>query len=152
MHTIAAKAVALHEAMDASFRIYQEKVVHNAEVLADSLLQGGINLVSGGTDTHLMLLDLRNLNISGKDAEGLLGRAGITVNKNTIPFDPQSAFVTSGIRVGTPAVTTRGFGEAEVSELAGWMCDVMDDVNNQAGIDAVRGKVLDICKRFPVYG
>lgn len=148
MHTIAAKAVALHEAMDASFRIYQEKTVHNAEVLADSLLQGGINLVSGGTDTHLMLLDLRNLNISGKDAEGLLGRAGITVNKNTIPFDPQSPFVTSGIRIGTPLATTRGMGAPEMILIAGWIVALLQNPGNENLIEQIRRETLGLCQKF----
>jgi len=152
MHVIAAKAVAFKEALQPDFKDYQGKVLANARAMAGVFLERGYKVVSGGTDDHLFLVDLIDKGITGKEADAALGAANITVNKNAVPNDPQSPFVTSGIRVGTPAVTTRGFGEAEVSELAGWMCDVMDDVNNQAGIDAVRGKVLDICKRFPVYG
>ena len=152
MHVIAAKAVAFKEALQLDFRDYQGKVLANARAMAGVFLERGYKVVSGGTDDHLFLVDLIDKGITGKEADAALGAANITVNKNAVPNDPQSPFVTSGIRVGTPAVTTRGFGEAEVRELAGWMCDVMDDVNNQAGIDAVRGKVLDICKRFPVYG
>ncbi len=152
MHVIAAKAVAFKEALEPDFKDYQGKVLANARAMAGVFLERGYKVVSGGTDDHLFLVDLIDKGITGKEADAALGAANITVNKNAVPNDPQSPFVTSGIRVGTPAVTTRGFGEAEVRELAGWMCDVMDDVNNQAGIDAVRGKVLDICKRFPVYG
>ena len=152
MHVIAAKAVAFKEALQPDFKDYQGKVLANARAMAGVFLERGYKVVSGGTDDHLFLVDLIDKGITGKEADAALGAANITVNKNAVPNDPQSPFVTSGIRVGTPAVTTRGFGEAEVRELAGWMCDVMDDVNNQAGIDAVRGKVLDICKRFPVYG
>ena len=152
MHVIAAKAVAFKEALQPDFKDYQGKVLANARAMAGVFLERGYKVVSGGTDDHLFLVDLIDKGITGKEADAALGAANITVNKNAVPNDPQSPFVTSGIRVGTPAVTTRGFGEAEVRELAGWMCDVMDDVNNQAGVDAVRGKVLDICKRFPVYG
>ena len=152
MHVIAAKAVAFKEALQPDFKDYQGKVLANARAMAGVFLERGYKVVSGGTDDHLFLVDLIDKGITGKEADAALGAANITVNKNAVPNDPQSPFVTSGIRVGTPAVTTRGFGEAEVRELAGWMCDVMDDVNNQAGIDAVRGKVLDTCKRFPVYG
>ena len=152
MHVIAAKAVAFKEALQPDFKDYQGKVLANARAMAGVFLERGYKVVSGGTDDHLFLVDLIDKGITGKEADAALGAANITVNKNAVPNDPQSPFVTSGIRVGTPAVTTRGFGETEVRELAGWMCDVMDDVNNQAGIDAVRGKVLDICKRFPVYG
>ena len=152
MHVIAAKAVAFKEALQPDFKDYQGKVLANARAMAGVFLERGYKVVSGGTDDHLFLVDLIDKGITGKEADAALGAANITVNKNAVPNDPQSPFVTSGIRVGTPAVTTRGFGEAEVRELAGWMCDVMDDVNNQAIIDAVRGKVLDICKRFPVYG
>jgi glycine hydroxymethyltransferase len=152
MHVIAAKAVAFKEALQPDFKDYQGKVLANARAMAGVFLERGYKVVSGGTDDHLFLVDLIDKGITGKEADAALGAANITVNKNAVPNDPQSPFVTSGIRVGTPAVTTRGFGEAEVRELAGWMCDVMDDVNNQAGIDAVRGKVLEICKRFPVYG
>jgi glycine hydroxymethyltransferase len=151
MHVIAAKAVAFKEALQPDFKDYQGKVLANARAMAGVFLERGYKVVSGGTDDHLFLVDLTTKGITGKQADAALGAAFITVNKNAVPNDPQSPFVTSGIRVGTPAVTTRGFGEAEVKELAGWMCDVMDDVDNQAAIDSVREKVLAICKRFPVY-
>lgn len=152
MHVIAAKAVAFKEALMPDFKDYQGKVLANARAMAAVFLDRGYKVVSGGTDDHLFLVDLIDNGITGKEADAALGASNITVNKNAVPNDPQSPFVTSGIRVGTPAVTTRGFGEAEVKQLAGWMCDVMDDINNQATIDSVRAKVLDICKRFPVYG
>ncbi|MFZ0467944.1 MAG: serine hydroxymethyltransferase [Thiogranum sp.] len=152
MHVIAAKAVAFKEALQPDFKDYQGQVLANARAMAGVFLERGYKVVSGGTDDHLFLVDLIDKGITGKEADAALGAAFITVNKNAVPNDPQSPFVTSGIRVGTPAVTTRGFGEAEVKELAGWMCDVMDDVNNTATINRVREQVLAVCKRFPVYG
>ncbi|MGI9320102.1 MAG: serine hydroxymethyltransferase [Thiogranum sp.] len=152
MHVIAAKAVAFKEALQPEFKHYQGQVLANARAMAQVFLDRGYKVVSGGTDDHLFLVDLIDKGITGKAADAALGTANITVNKNAVPNDPQSPFVTSGIRVGTPAVTTRGFAEAEVRELAGWMCDIMDDVENQGTIDRVRGKVVDICQRFPVYG
>jgi len=151
MHVIAAKAVAFKEALEPSFKQYQQQVVTNARVMADVLIQRGYKIVSGGTDNHLFLVDLIAKGITGKDADAALGRANITVNKNSVPNDPQSPFVTSGLRIGTPAMTTRGFKEAEARELAGWICDVLDDINNAAMIEKVKSKVLAICKRFPVY-
>jgi len=144
--------VAFKEALQPEFKQYQGQVLANARAMAQVFLDRGYKVVSGGTDDHLFLVDLIDKGITGKAADAALGVANITVNKNAVPNDPQSPFVTSGIRVGTPAVTTRGFAEAEVRELAGWMCDVMDDVENQETIDRVRGKVVDICQRFPVYG
>ena len=152
MHVIAAKAVALKEALEPAFREYQQQVLTNARAMADVMMQRGYKVISGGTDDHLFLVDLIGKGITGKQADAALGAAYITVNKNAVPNDPQSPFVTSGIRVGTPAITTRGLGEVEARELAGWMCDVLDDVENTAVIDAVRGKVLELCGRFPVYG
>jgi glycine hydroxymethyltransferase len=152
MHVIAAKAVAFREALQPEFKQYQGQVLANARAMAQVFLERGYKVVSGGTDDHLFLVDLIDKGITGKAADAALGAANITVNKNAVPNDPQSPFVTSGIRIGTPAVTTRGFGEAEVMELAGWMCDIMDDVENQDTINRVRGKVLEICQRFPVYG
>ncbi|TCK17427.1 glycine hydroxymethyltransferase [Thiogranum longum] len=152
MHVIAAKAVAFKEALQPGFKDYQGEVQANARAMAQVFLDRGYNVVSGGTDDHLFLVDLIAKGITGKQADASLGAANITVNKNAVPNDPQSPFVTSGIRVGTPAVTTRGFGEAEVCELAGWMCDIMDDVDNADIIEQVKAKVLDVCKRFPVYG
>jgi glycine hydroxymethyltransferase len=151
MHVIAAKAVALKEAMEPAFREYQHQVLKNARAMVEVMLSRGYKIVSGGTDDHLFLVDLIDKGITGKQADAALDAANITVNKNAVPNDPQSPFVTSGIRVGTPAMTTRGCGEQEARELAGWMCDVMDDVENQQVISAVRSKVLELCKRFPVY-
>ena len=151
MHVIAAKAVAFKEALQPEFKEYQKQVLANSRAMAQVFIERGYKVVSGGTDDHLFLVDLIDKGITGKEADAALGAANITVNKNAVPNDPQSPFVTSGIRVGTPAVTTRGFGENEVRELAGWMCDIMDDVQNQALIEEVRSKVLEICQRFPVY-
>ncbi|MFZ5756914.1 MAG: serine hydroxymethyltransferase [Pseudomonadota bacterium] len=152
MHVIAAKAVCFKEAMEPAFRDYQKQVVANARKMASVFQSRGFDIVSGGTDNHLFLLDLIKKDITGKDADAALGRAHITVNKNAVPNDPRSPFVTSGIRIGTPAITTRGFKEAEAAELTGWICDVLDNINDEATINAVRGKVEAICKRFPVYG
>jgi len=151
MHVIAAKAVALKEAMEPAFREYQHQVLKNARAMVEVMLARGYKIVSGGTDDHLFLVDLIDKGITGKQADAALGAANITVNKNAVPNDPQSPFVTSGIRVGTPAMTTRGCGEQEARELAGWMCDVMDDVDNQDMISVVQGRVLELCRRFPVY-
>jgi len=151
MHVIAAKAVAFKEALEPDFAVYQQQVVTNARAMASVLVQRGYKIVSGGTDNHLFLLDLIDKGITGKAADAALGRANITVNKNSVPNDPQSPFVTSGLRIGTPAATTRGFKEAEVSELAGWMCDVLDDVNNDTVIEQVKANVVALCARFPVY-
>ena len=151
MHVIAAKAVALKEAMEPGFKVYQQQVLDNARAMVEVFLSRGYKIVSGGTDDHLFLVDLIDKGITGKQADASLDAANITVNKNAVPNDPQSPFVTSGIRVGTPAMTTRGCGEQEARDLAGWMCDVMDDVDNQDTIVAVRGKVLELCQRFPVY-
>jgi glycine hydroxymethyltransferase len=151
MHVIAAKAVAFKEALEPGFRVYQERVIANARMMADTLIGRGYKIVSGGTDNHLFLVDLIDKDITGKDADAALGRAYITVNKNAVPNDPRSPFVTSGLRMGTPAITTRGFGEEECRMLAGWIADVLDDVKNEATIERVRGQVLDLCGRFPVY-
>jgi glycine hydroxymethyltransferase len=151
MHVIAAKAVAFKEALDPSFKDYQQRVIANAQAMAGVFVQRGYKIVSGGTDDHLFLVDLIAKGITGKAADAALGSAHITVNKNTVPNDPQSPFVTSGIRIGAPAVTTRGFGIAEVTALAGWICDILDDIENPAVIDAVRAKVSEVCGRFPVY-
>ena len=151
MHVIAAKAVAFKEAMEPEFKEYQGRVLKNAQAMADAFQQRGYKVVSGGTYNHLFLLDLIDKDITGKEADAALGRAFITVNKNAVPNDPRSPFVTSGIRIGTPAVTRRGFNEAEVRELAGWICDVLDDINDEATIARVKEQVLDICRRHPVY-
>ncbi|MGB5606870.1 MAG: serine hydroxymethyltransferase [Gammaproteobacteria bacterium] len=151
MHVIAAKAVALKEAMEPSFRVYQQQVLQNARKMAAVIMERGYKVVSGGTDDHLFLVDLIDKGLTGKQVDAALDSANITINKNAVPNDPQSPFVTSGIRVGTPAITTRGLGEEEAGDLAGWMCDIMDDSNNQDVIESVRSKVLELCKRFPVY-
>ncbi len=151
MHVIAGKAVALKEAMEPEFETYQQQVAKNAKAMVEVFLERGYKVVSGGTDNHLFLVDLVDKNLTGKEADAALGRANITVNKNSVPNDPKSPFVTSGIRVGTPAITRRGFKEAEAKELAGWMCDVLDSINDEAVIERIKGKVLDICARYPVY-
>ncbi|HAW6020819.1 TPA: serine hydroxymethyltransferase [Escherichia coli] len=151
MHVIAGKAVALKEAMEPEFKTYQQQVAKNAKAMVEVFLERGYKVVSGGTDNHLFLVDLVDKNLTGKEADAALGRANITVNKNSVPNDPKSPFVTSGIRVGTPAITRRGFKEAEAKELAGWMCDVLDSINDEAVIERIKGKVLDICARYPVY-
>jgi len=151
-HVIAAKAVAFGEALKPEFKLYAQQVVKNAQAMASVFIERGFDVVSGGTQNHLFLLSLIKQEISGKDADAALGKAFITVNKNSVPNDPRSPFVTSGLRFGTPAVTTRGFKEAECKELAGWICDILADLNNEAVIDAVREKVKAICKKLPVYG
>jgi glycine hydroxymethyltransferase len=152
MHVIAAKAVAFLEALQPDFVDYQKQVVANARAMVAGLSARGHRIVSGGTDNHLFLVDLIEKGVTGKDADAALGRANITVNKNTVPNDPRSPFVTSGLRIGTPAVTTRGFREAEVTELAGWIADVLDDVTSEAVIERTRRSVIEMCRRFPVYG
>lgn len=151
MHVIAAKAVAFQEALLPEFADYQAQVVKNARVMADGFIRRGYDVVSGGTDNHLFLVSLIRQGITGKDADAALGRAHITVNKNAVPNDPQSPFVTSGLRIGTPAVTARGFKEAQVAELTEWICDILDDLSNEDMIDTVRGKVSSLCAEFPVY-
>ena len=152
MHVIAAKAVAFKEALEPSFKDYQVQVVKNAKAMAKTLIERGYKVVSGGTENHLMLIDLIGREVTGKDAEAALGKAHITVNKNAVPNDPRSPFVTSGLRVGTPAITTRGYKEADVVELTQWICDVLDAPADESVIKAVREKVSAQCKKFPVYG
>ncbi|MDT8397604.1 MAG: serine hydroxymethyltransferase [Pseudomonadales bacterium] len=151
MHVIAAKAVCFKEAMTPEFRDYQFNIVKNARVMAGVFQARGFTVVSGGTDDHLFLLSLVGKDISGKDADAALGRANITVNKNAVPNDPRPPFVTSGLRIGTPAVTRRGFAEKEVGELANWICDVLENISDEELIASVKQKVLDLCARFPVY-
>ncbi len=151
MHVIAAKAVALLEALQPDFKHYQAQVLENARAMAEAFITRGFNIVSGGTDNHLFLVDLISHGLTGKLADAKLGEAFITVNKNAVPNDPQSPFVTSGIRIGTPAVTTRGFGKAECVELTGWVCDVLENHENDEVIHRVRHQVLELCHRFPVY-
>ncbi|WP_096085453.1 serine hydroxymethyltransferase [Agaribacterium haliotis] len=155
MHVIAAKAISFKEAMSDEYKAYQKQVVVNAKAMAKTFLERGIKIVSGGTENHLMLVDLIGKEYSGKDADAALGAANITVNKNSVPNDPRSPFVTSGLRVGTPAITTRGFGEQECVDLANWICDVLESLengNSEEVIAATKAKVLEVCKKFPVYG
>lgn len=151
MHIIAAKAVCFKEALEPEWQAYQAQVVKNAQAMAETFMSRGIKIVSEGTEDHLFLVDLIDKEYTGKDADAALGRANITVNKNSVPNDPRSPFVTSGLRIGTPAVTRRGFKEAEVTELTNWICDVLDNINDESVIERVKGQVLDICARFPVY-
>lgn len=152
MHVIAAKAICFKEAMSDEFKAYQKQVVRNAAAMAEIFIERGFDVVSGGTKNHLFLVSLIKQDITGKDADAALGKAHITVNKNAVPNDPRSPFVTSGLRIGTPAVTTRGFGEAECRDLAGWMCDILDNLEDEAVISRVREQVEAVCSRFPVYG
>jgi len=152
MHVIAAKAVCFKEAMSPEFKAYQQQVVRNAQAMATTFIARGYEVVSGGTDDHLFLLSLVKQGITGKDADAALGRANITVNKNAVPKDPLPPFVTSGLRIGSPAATRRGFKEAEVSALAGWICDILDKMGDESVVAAVQQKVIALCERFPVYG
>jgi glycine hydroxymethyltransferase len=152
MHVIAAKAVAFKEALEPEFKAYQAQVVKNAKAMAKTIIERGYKIVSGGTENHLMLIDMIGKGVTGKAAEAALGRAHITVNKNAVPNDPQKPFVTSGLRVGTPAVTTRGYLESDCVDLAHWICDVLDAPEDEAVIAAVRAKVEAQCRKFPVYG
>ena len=151
MHVIAAKAVAFLEALQPEFRTYQREVKSNAQLMARCLTERGYRIVSGGTENHMFLLDLIDKDITGKDADAALDRANITVNKNAVPNDPRSPFVTSGVRMGTPAVTTRGCRAAEIDDLSGWIADSLDNIQDEARSAAIRGKVIELCARFPVY-
>ncbi|MBR1375867.1 MAG: serine hydroxymethyltransferase [Cardiobacteriaceae bacterium] len=151
MHVITAKAVAFQEALEPSFQAYQEQVIENAKTMAKIFNSRGYDVISGGTKNHLMLISLIKKGITGKAADEALGRAHITVNKNAIPNDPQPPMVTSGLRIGTPAMTTRGFGVAETKKVASWICDILDDINNEEKIIEIRGKVAELCAEFPVY-
>ncbi|WP_322521870.1 serine hydroxymethyltransferase [Guyparkeria halophila] len=151
MHAIAGKAVAFKEAMEPEFKTYQQQVIDNARTMAEVFVERGLEVVSGGTDNHLFLVSFVKRGLTGKAVDEALGNAHITVNKNAVPNDPQSPFVTSGIRVGTAAITTRGFGTEESRDLAGWMCDIIDDIENDSVIEAVREKVTALCRRLPVY-
>jgi glycine hydroxymethyltransferase len=151
MHVIAAKAICFKEALSDNYVEYQQQVIDNAREMAKAFKLRGYNVVSGGTDNHLFLLDLIDKGITGKDADAALGRANITVNKNSVPNDPQSPFVTSGLRIGTPAITSRAFGIDDVAQLTGWICDVLDDINNEDTIKTVQNKVLGLCDKNPVY-
>ena len=151
MHVIAAKAVAFKEAMEPEFKVYQQQVIDNARAMAKVFIQRGVDVVSGGTDNHLFLVDLVSKGITGKDLDATLDRANITVNKNAVPNDPQSPFVTSGIRIGTPSITTRGFREAEASRVASWICDIIDNMGNEALVERIKGEAKALCNRFPMY-
>ena len=151
MHVIAAKAVCLKEAMSEGFVSYQKQTVENAREMAKVFIDRGFDVVSNGTDDHLFLLSLVKQGITGKDADAALGRANITVNKNAVPNDPNPPFVTSGLRIGSPAITTRGFKQEEVNNLTSWMCDILDDINSEDKIAEIKAKVIELCSRFPVY-
>lgn len=151
MHVIAAKAVAFKEALQPEFKAYSQQVVKNAQAMAATFKQRGYKIVSGGTHNHLFLVDLIDKGITGKEAEAALGRANITVNKNTVPGEPRSPFVTSGLRIGTPAVTTRGFGEAQVKQVANWICDILDNLEDETTVLRVQQEAQTLCKQFPVY-
>jgi glycine hydroxymethyltransferase len=152
MHVIAAKAVAFREALQPEFKVYSAQVVTNARAMTQVLQRRGYKIVSGGTDNHLFLLDLTTKNITGKDADAALGRAHMTVNKNAVPNDPRPPMVTSGLRIGTPAATTRGFKQPEVEQVAHWIADVLDALGDESVVERVRGEVTSLCRRFPVYG
>lgn len=151
MHAIAGKAMAFKEALDPSFAAYQQHTLDNAKAMVEAFQKRNYNIVSGGTDNHLFLVDLIDKNITGKDADAAAGRANITLNKNSVPNDPRSPFVTSGLRIGTPAITTRGFGVKEASDVADWISDIMDDLGNPAVEQTIKEQVLDVCSRFPLY-
>ena len=151
-HVIAAKAVAFKEALEPEFKVYQQQVLDNAKAMVAVMQQRGYKVVSDGTDNHLFLLDLINKDITGKDADAALGRAHITVNKNSVPNDPRSPFVTSGLRIGTPAITRRGFKVEQAKQVAGWICDVLDNINDESVIEKVKDEVVTLCEAFPVYG
>jgi glycine hydroxymethyltransferase len=151
MHVIAAKAICFKEALDPEFRVYTQAVMDHAKLMCEVIQSRGIDVVSGKTENHIVLMDLRSKNLTGKDCELALGQANITTNKNAVPNDPQSPFVTSGIRLGTAAVTTRGFGSAEVETLSNWICDIALDLENTQQINAIKEQVVTMCKRFPVY-
>jgi len=151
MHVIAGKAVAFKEALEDDFKTYQQQVVKNAQAMANTMLARGYNIVSGGTDNHLFLVDLINKGLTGKAADAALGKVHITVNMNAVPNDPQSPFVTSGLRIGTPAITTRGFNAEDSTDLAGWICDVLDDIENESVANEVREKAKALCAKHPVY-
>ncbi|MGH8525298.1 MAG: serine hydroxymethyltransferase, partial [Gammaproteobacteria bacterium] len=152
MHVIAAKAIAFKEAMQPEFKAYAEQVIKNAKTMVQVFLQRGVKVVSGGTDNHLFLIDLVAKGLTGKELDAALGRVHITVNKNAVPNDPQPPFVTSGIRIGSPAVTTRGFKQVECAQVAAWICEIIENIKSDAVIARIRGEVAELCRRFPVYG
>ena len=152
MHVIAGKAIAFKEAMQPEFKVYAEQVIRNAKTMVQVFLQRGVKVVSGGTDNHLFLIDLVAKGLTGKELDAALGRAHITVNKNAVPNDPQPPFVTSGIRIGSPAVTTRGFKQVECAQVAAWICEIIENIKSEAVIARIKGEVAELCRRFPVYG
>jgi len=152
MHVIAAKAIAFKEAMEPEFKAYAEQVIKNAKTMVQVFLQRGVKVVSGGTDNHLFLIDLVAKGLTGKELDAALGRAHITVNKNAVPNDPQPPFVTSGIRIGSPAVTTRGFKQVECAQVAAWICEIIENIKSDAVIARIKGEIAELCRRFPVYG
>jgi glycine hydroxymethyltransferase len=152
MHVIAAKAVAFHEALQPEFKAYSAQVIANARTMTKVLQRRGYKIVSGGTDNHLFLLDLVDKNVTGKDADAALGRAHMTVNKNAVPNDPRPPAVTSGLRIGSPAATTRGFKEPEVEQVANWIAEILEHIGDESTLERVRGEVVSLCRRFPVYG
>ena len=151
MHTIAGKAVAFKECMEPDFKTYIQQVKKNAVAMADTFVERGLKIVSGGTDNHLFLVDMIEKGLTGKEVDAAMGRANITCNKNSVPNDPQSPFVTSGIRIGTPSVTTRGFDEADCKNVANWICDIMDNMGDESVVEDVKGKVIALCKSNPLY-
>ena len=151
MHVVAAKAVCFKEALEPEFKTYMSQVISNAKTMAKTIIGRGVDIVKGGTENHMILVDLRNKGITGKDSEYKLGLANITVNKNAVPNDPQSPFVTSGIRLGTPAVTTRGFKEDEIIQISNWICDIVLDLDNEKKLEGIKNEALSLCKEFPVY-
>ena len=151
MHVIAAKAVAFKEAMEPEFKAYQQQIIENARAMADVFIRRGVDVVSGGTDNHLFLVSLISKDITGKDLDAALDRANITVNKNAVPNDPQSPFVTSGIRIGTPSITTRGFKKEEAAQVAAWICDIIDNMGDETLVDKIKGEVKGLCRQFPMY-
>lgn len=151
MHVIAAKAIAFKEALNPNFKVYQQQVLDNARAMAAVIMERGYKVVSGGTDNHMFLINLIAQDITGKDAEEALGFANITVNKNTVPGEKRSPFITSGLRIGTPAMTTRGFKITEAQEIANWICDILDDMHNKQTIEKIKNKVIELCRQFPVY-
>src|SRR3990167_1376139 len=151
MHVIAAKAVAFKEALDPAFKIYQAQVLKNAKIMAQEMIARGYDVVSGGTDNHLFLVSLLNANITGKEAEIRLGEANITLNKNTVPGETRSPLITSGLRIGSPAITTRGFKEPEAKLIAHWIADILDNIQDDSVLEEVKSHVVMLCKQFPVY-
>ena len=151
MHVVAAKAICFKEALDPDFKKYIQQVINNAKVMSQTIMSRGIDVVTGGTENHIVLVDLRSKNITGKDLEKVLGEINITVNKNSVPNDPKSPFVTSGVRLGTPAITTRGFKEKEVKLISNWICDVILNIDDSKKHEEIKNKVSDLCGKYPVY-